>query len=112
MTTKAEMLIDWDASAPTDTTKRRWGRPVFPSETPRPHEKAVCAHCGMEFWRKPRGRPPIYCSDLCRDHAREERFLASQAACGCFGIWRSTVRRARRAFIQSQEAAKRRDAER
>jgi hypothetical protein len=76
-TTIAEMHIDWDAFRPERPTKRRWGRPVFPGENPRPHEIATCKHCGMEFWRKPRGRPPLYCCDAHRDQARDRRSMTT-----------------------------------
>jgi len=32
-----------------------------------------CPRCGGPVERKPRGRPPVYCSDACRHAAGQER---------------------------------------
>jgi len=58
--------------------------------------KVVCKHCGVKFYRKPRGRPPKFCSDICRDQERDQRWLWWSAGVGLFGRWRSTSIRARR----------------
>lgn len=41
-------------------------------------EIVTCAHCEEYFVRFARvGRPRIYCSDACKDGARQERLLRS-----------------------------------
>jgi predicted nucleic acid-binding Zn ribbon protein len=48
----------------------------FDPESPRAAQKlgtAKCAECGAEFKPNPNGRPRIYCSDKCKDKARNIR---------------------------------------
>jgi len=67
---------DWEALRQgVGGGKRRWSPPVD-ADSPHPHEMAtVCEHCGTTFRRKPRGRPPKFCSDMCRDRTRDLRWL-------------------------------------
>ena len=42
--------------------------------------EGTCPRCGKDVQRKPIGRPPIWCSQVCRRAAYEERRAADQGA--------------------------------
>ena len=42
--------------------------------------EGTCPRCGKDLRRKPTGRPPIWCSQVCRRAAYEERRAAARGA--------------------------------